>query len=119
MGASSRRAHRPEDLTRLFVECANAGDAEGMAELYAPDAIMAFPPGQLTIGREKIQALCEQMVAARPQFKFEPPLTTLVLGDLALTATRATDEAGARAQVAQRQSDGTWLRILDRPDFRG
>ena len=114
----SRKANRPEDLTRLFVEFANLGDAAGMAQLYAPDAIMAFPPGQLTVGRERIQALFEQMVAARPQFKYEEPLQTLVLGDVALTATRARDEAGARAQVAQRQSDGSWLRILDRPDFR-
>ncbi len=118
MGESRRQAFRPEDLTQLFVEFANMGDAEGMALLYAPDAMMAFPPGQVTVGREKIQALFEQMVKNRPQFKFEAPLTTLVMGDLALTATRATDEAGARAQVARRQADGTWLRILDRPDFR-
>ena len=47
------------------------------------------------------------------------PLPTLHLGDLALTATPALDEAGARAQVVRRQPDGTWLRVLDRPDFRG
>lgn len=118
MGESTRKASRPEDLTRLFVELANAGDAAGMARLYAPDAVLAFPPGQLTAGRAQIQALFEQMVAQRPQFTYEEPLQTLVVGDLALTATRAKDEAGARAQVAQRQSDGSWLRILDRPDFR-
>ena len=39
------------------------------------------------------------------------------LTHLALTATRASDQAGARAQVARRQADGTWLRVLDRPDF--
>lgn len=112
-------AARPEDLTRLFVERANAGDAEGLAELYEPDAVVAFPPGRTTVGREAIRKLYEQMVASRPTFKAEEPLTTLRVGDLALTATRAKDEAGARAQVARRQSDGTWLRILDRPDFRG
>ena len=45
------------------------------------------------------------------------PLPTLHFGDLALTSTRPADDAGARAQVARRQPDGTWLRILDRPDF--
>ncbi len=49
----------------------------------------------------------------------EEPLPTLRLGDLALTSTPALDEAGARAQVVRRQPDGTWLRVLDRPDFRG
>ena len=112
-------ARTPEDITRLFVERANAGDAEGLAELYEPGAVMAFPPGKLTVGREAIRKLFEQMVAARPTFKQEAPLPTVQVGDLALTATQARDEAGARAQVARRQPDGTWLRVLDRPDFRG
>ena len=119
MDKERERARQPEDLTRLFVELVNAGDAEGLAELYEPDAVVAFPPGQLTVRREAIRKLYEQMVASRPQFTLEAPLTTLRTGDIALTATRATDEAGARAQVVRRQPDGTWLRVLDRPDFRG
>lgn len=114
----TRGAQRPEDLTRLFVERANAGDVDGMLDLYEPDAVMAFPPGQLTVGHAAMRTLFEGMVAARPQFQPEDPLQTLVVGDLALTATRARDEAGARAQVARRQPDGTWKRVLDRPDFR-
>ncbi len=110
-------ARAPEDITRLFVERANAGDAEGMAALYEADAVLAYPPGAMTIGREAIRELCEQMVAARPRLQPEPSLPTLRIGGLALTATRAKDEAGARAQVARRQANGTWLRILDRPDF--
>ncbi len=43
---------------------------------------------------------------------------TPIVGDIALTASPARDEAGARAQVACHQPDGTWKRILDRPDFR-
>ncbi len=31
--ASQRKALRPEDLTRLFVERANAGDAAGIAAI--------------------------------------------------------------------------------------
>lgn len=119
MTQERERATRPEDVTRLVVERMNAGDAEGIAELYAPDAVMAFPPGQMTIGREAIREFYEQMVSEEVKFKLEEPLPTLLLGDLALTATPARDEAGARAQVVRRQPDGTWLRILDRPDFRG
>jgi ketosteroid isomerase-like protein len=110
---------RGRDPTCLFVEFVNAGDAEGLAGLYEPDAAIAFPPGQMTVGRPAILALYQQMVAARPHFEAEAPLLTLLLGDLALTATAAHDEAGARAQVARRQADGSWLRVLDRPDFRG
>ena len=30
---------------------------------------------------------------------------------------RAATGAGARAQVVRRQPDGTWLRVLDQPEF--
>ena len=119
MSPDRKRANKPEDLTRLFVELGNAGDAEGLAALYEPDAIVAFPPGQMTVGREAIRALYEKMLAAKPHFSLEQPLPTLQMGDLALTSTPALDEAGARAQVVRHQPDGTWLRVLDRPDFRG
>jgi len=109
----------PEDLTRLFVERANAGDAEGLACLYEPDAVMAWPPGQQTVGRAAIQALWTDLLAGpRPSVEPEPPLPTLVSGDLALTSTPPRDGAGARAQVARRQPDGSWLRVLDQPEFR-
>ena len=111
------KAQTPEDITRLFVERVNAGDVNGLADLYEPDAVIAFPPGELTQGRDAIVALYEVMVAQKPHFEYEEPLTTLISGDIALTATEAQDEAGARAQVVRRQSDGTWLRVLDRPDF--
>ncbi|WP_290862662.1 nuclear transport factor 2 family protein [Hamadaea sp.] len=107
----------PEDLTRLFVERSNAGDAAGVAALYEEDAVMAYPPGGQTVGRAAIQALWEKILANRPHFEPETPLPTLVRGDIALTATPPKDAAGARAQVARRQSDGSWLRMLDRPEF--
>jgi uncharacterized protein (TIGR02246 family) len=110
-------AQTPEDITRLFVERVNAGDAQGLADLYEPDAVIAFPPGAITTGRAAIVELYEGLVAQKPHFEYEEPLTTLISGDIALTATPAQDSAGSRAQVVRRQPDGTWLRVLDRPDF--
>jgi ketosteroid isomerase-like protein len=110
-------AQRPEDLTRLFVERANAGDAEGLAALYETDAVMAYPPGETTVGRAAIQALWEQVLSHAPTFTPEAPLPTLISGDIALTSTPPADGSGARAQVARRQPDGTWLRLLDQPEF--
>jgi ketosteroid isomerase-like protein len=111
------RAHEPEDLTRLFVERANAGDAAGIADLYEEGAVMAYPPGSQTVGRAAIRELWEKVLANAPRFRSEAPLPTLVSGDIALTATAPKDGAGARAQVARRQPDGTWLRLLDQPEF--
>jgi uncharacterized protein (TIGR02246 family) len=118
MTDARERAAQPEDLARLFVQRANAGDAEGLSELYEPDAVLGFPAGQVTVGRQAIRAVFEQLLASRPHFELEEALPTLRHGDLALTSTRPADAAGARAQVARRQPDGTWLRILDRPESR-
>lgn len=110
-------ALKPEDLTRLFVDRANDGDAAGIAALYEEQAVMAYPPGGQTIGRDAIRVLWERVLANAPHFELESPLPTLISGDVALTATLPKDGAGARAQVARRQPDGTWLRLLDQPEF--
>jgi hypothetical protein len=59
------RATEPEQVSRLFVARANAGDAAGMAELYEPDAVLAWPPGSQTVGCAAIQAMYEQPPARR------------------------------------------------------
>jgi ketosteroid isomerase-like protein len=111
------KAMKPEDLTRLFVERANAKDAEGLSLLYEEDAVMAYPPGNQTVGRAAIRALWENALPQMPAFEPEAPLPTLISGDLALTSTPPKDGAGARAQVVRRQADGSWLRVLDQPEF--
>ncbi len=111
------KAWKPEDLTLLFVERANAKDAAGVAALYEENAVMAYPPGGQTVGRAAIQELWAKILPKMPQFAPEEPLPTLVSGDIALTATAPKDNAGARAQVVRRQSDGSWLRLLDQPEF--
>jgi uncharacterized protein (TIGR02246 family) len=115
--SDAEKALKPEDLTRLFVERANDGDADGIAALYEQEAVMAYPPGSVTTGRDAIRALWEKVLANAPRFELESSLPTLICGDIALTSTAPKDDAGARAQVVRRQSDGTWLRILDQPEF--
>jgi ketosteroid isomerase-like protein len=111
------KAMKPEDITRLFVSRATAKDAEGLSLLYEEDAVMAFPPGQQTVGRQAIRELWEKALPNMPDFEPEEPLPTLISGDLALTSTPPKDGAGARAQVVRRQPDGSWLRVLDQPEF--
>ncbi|CAM5735681.1 hypothetical protein SHIRM173S_00495 [Streptomyces hirsutus] len=73
-GSAYEKAMRPEDITRLFVERSNAGDAAGVAALYEEDAVLAYPPGDRTVGREAIRALWEKVLAHRPRFEPEQPL---------------------------------------------
>jgi uncharacterized protein (TIGR02246 family) len=109
-------AARPDDLTRLFVERANAGDAEGLAALYEPDAVLAYPPGSTTEGRKAIQMVFEKMLTMGIAFTVEEALPTVQNGDLALTSTHRADGNGVRVQVARRQPDGSWQRTIDQPE---
>ncbi|WAC53604.1 YybH family protein [Gordonia sp. SL306] len=116
---TTERATTPEDITRLFVEFSNAGEADAVASLYHPDAVMAYPPGEVTRGRAAIRELWASVLAHNPTFVPEAPLPTLYFGDdLALTSTPPRDGAGARAQVVARQDDGSWVRIIDQPEFQ-
>ncbi len=111
------KARTPEEITTLFVQRLNERDADGMAELYAPDAVMAYPPGQTTIGRDAIRAVLAEFAAhARLPVPQEESLPAIRHGNLALTSTPAKDGTGIRVQVTQRQSDGRWLRVIDQPE---
>ena len=70
-------------------------------------------------GRFRTPPTYEQLIEKKVPFKAEEPLPTVRSGDLALTSTRPADAAGARVQVARRQPDGSWLRVLDRPELVG
>jgi ketosteroid isomerase-like protein len=105
------RAMDPEEVTRLVTERLNAGDAAGVAALYEPEAVLAYPAG-----REGIQAVYQRMVEAGLKFALETPLPTVRFEDLALTSTRSRDDTGVRVQVLRRQPDGSWMRIIDRPE---
>jgi len=111
------KAMEPEEITRLFVERSNARDADGVAALYEENAVMAFPPGHTTVGREAIRDLWATFLADAPYLEPEDPLPTLRSGDIAMTSTGPKDGGVARAQVVRRQGDGSWLRVLDQPAF--
>jgi uncharacterized protein (TIGR02246 family) len=130
MSYMTGEAREPEDVTRLIVERLNAGDAAGVAALYEPHAVLAYPADQPITGREAMQAIYQRMVdagikfaietiyqrmvGAGIKFAIETPLPTVRFEDLALTSTRSADDTGVRVQVLRRQPDGSWLRIIDR-----
>ncbi len=105
-------AQRPEDLSRFFVERANAGDVEGLVALYESDAVLALPTGDVARGEQAIRDAFQRMLAGRPVFT-GGQRRPVVNGDLALTWTRLQD--GATAEIARRQPDGSWLWAVDQP----
>jgi ketosteroid isomerase-like protein len=110
------RAQQPEDLDRLFLQRANAGDVDGVVDLYEPDAVLAFPPGELTVGSQAIRAVYVTLLAGRPRFdaRIAPAIRT---GDIALTST--TRPGNATVEVARRQPDGSWRWMIDQPAVLG
>jgi uncharacterized protein (TIGR02246 family) len=124
-GADHELPRDPDDLGRLFLQRANAGDVDGVVALYEPGAVLAGPSGQLTTGSAAIRAVYQQLLADRPAFTGDVQ-PAIRLGDLALTSTRfdITTTAGGRTtttrtattEIARRQPDGTWLWAVDQPN---
>lgn len=107
------RAQQPEDLGRFFVERANAGDVEGLVQLYEPDAVLVSGPDRLATGTDALRQALERFVASRPVLAGQSQPAPR-FGDLALTSTRFA--GGATAEVARRQPDGSWLWVIDQPN---
>ncbi|MEV6562511.1 nuclear transport factor 2 family protein [Nocardia sp. NPDC051756] len=109
-------ATEPNDLGKLFIELANAGDVDGLVALYEPDAVLAFPPGSLATGHAEIRKVYEQFVAAAPVLEPGRQHPALVSGDLAMTASTLTSGEVA-VEIARRQPDGSWLWATDQPSL--
>lgn len=115
MDDQREQAQSPEEVGRLFLQRLNAGDAEGLAQLYEPEAVLAAPSGQVTTGREAIRQLYEQMLGDNPMFDEGEHKPVLRLGDVALTSTRLVDGT-VTVEVLRKQNDGKWLMAIDQPD---
>ena len=110
---SREPARDPQDLERLLVSRQHAGDVEGMVALFEADAVIDSSDGRLMRGRSAIEAFFAEQVAAGRKFQIGEQRPALVNGELALTSTRLPD-GSVTSEVARRQSDGTWLWVIDR-----
>jgi len=106
-------AHDPQDLERLLVARQHAGDVEGMVALFEPQALVDCGEGRLLHGLEAIRQYFAEAIAAGRKFAWGKQQAAVVCGDLALTSTRLPDGT-VTAEIARRQSDGTWLWVIDR-----
>ena len=110
--ASREPARDPQDLERLLVSRERSGDVDGMAALYESQAVLDCGDGDVKRGREAIRAFYAEEVATGRKYEFGQQQPAIISGDLALTSTRLPD-GSVTAEVARRQSDGTWLWVID------
>ena len=105
------KAIHPEDLARLFIERANAGDVEGLVALYEPDAVLAVGE-PVASGHDQIRAFYTRVLAKRREFPPVSQMKPLVHGELAMTTSRLPNGT-ISTEIARRQPDGSWLWKLD------
>lgn len=105
------QAKNPEDLARLFVERANAGDVEGLVALYEPDAVVAVgdPVAQ---GHAAIREFYAGVLAKKREFAEVDQMDPVINGDLAITVSRLPN-GNISTEIARRQADGSWRWAVD------
>lgn len=115
----------PADVHHRWMAAMNSGQLDAAVALYAPDAVLVSAPGEMARGRSAIRAALQNFLALRPHFDMDVRVAAAT-DDFALLATRWTMDgtapdgsrvqlAGTTADVVRRQSDGTWLAVIDSP----
>jgi uncharacterized protein (TIGR02246 family) len=116
-------ATTPEQIHRLFEEAFNAGDLDGLMELYESDAALIAQPGSVAHGVEQARTALQGFLALKGRITLDTKLVFTV-GDLAyLSNTWSLSGTGpdgnpvslgaTTAEVARRQVDGSWRYVID------
>ena len=78
-------ATTPEQIHRLFEHRFNAGDIDGLMELYEPDAALIAQPGSVANGGEQARAALQGFLALKGRITLDTKLVVTV-GELAYLA---------------------------------
>ena len=119
-------AREPGDVHRLWADRFNAGGLEGLMALYEPDASLAPEPGKVVTGTAAIREALGGLLGLKATFDLREAKPPIRSGDLALLHSSWTlagtapdgspmNLSGTTADVVRRQSDGTWLCVIDNP----
>lgn len=116
---------RPEDVHPYFSRAFNAGDLNAIMKMYVSDAIFVPKPGTMVKGHDAIRASMVEFMDLKLPIKTQHK-QILVSGDVALLISDWTIEGkgsdgkpmkmtGTSSDVVRRQTNGTWLVLIDNP----
>lgn len=111
--AGREPVYDPQDLEAALISRQHSGDVDGMTALFEPDAVIDCGGGRFLRGHEAIRDYYIEAVASGRKFAIGEQRPALICGDLALTSTQLPD-GDVTSEVARRQSDGSWLWVIDR-----
>jgi ketosteroid isomerase-like protein len=116
----------PEDLLNSQVEEFNKGNINFLMTLYEKDACFASEPGQVVNDLESIRKNLQGFInmGARLEAKVKRVIhasdLALLITEWSITGTEPTNgtpinSVGRGTIVLRRQSDGTWLMVIENP----
>jgi len=119
-------ANTPEEIYTLFSQYFSAADLDSLITLYEPNATLVPQPGVVVSGHAAIREAFGAFLALNGKFDLQAP-TVFQAGDVALLFGRwtlkgtgpdgsAVELAGQTSDVVRKQSDGSWLFVIDNPN---
>ena len=114
-----------ERVYAAFAKAFNAGDMQGLLDLYAPDAVFVRGPDDHVSGHDALRVALQGFLDTKGKISFKVR-HAVQHGDLALLSNEYTltgtgpdgkpfTMSGKTSEVLRRQPDGRWLYIIDHP----
>ena len=115
----------PEDLLNSQVEEFNKRNISFLMTLYEKDACFASSPGQVVKGLENIRRSMQSFIdmgvklEAKVNRIFQTNNLALLITEWSINGTEPNDKpinlTGRGTVVLRKQSDGTWLMVIENP----
>lgn len=118
-------AYHPVELHALFLDAFNRGDVNAVLALYEPNALLLVG-AEGVVGSSGIRSAFERALALRGHMTLETrqvhesPAGLAVLHaswviEYASKTEKESTRRGLSTEVVRKQTDGTWLFVIDNP----